>query len=1851
MMIRNMKKKIMAWWLALSLVLGTWMPMLPSMQAQAAEQPLSFNAGSTYTLVAQSTGKALNVKGIGWQTHITADGTYLAETNQTTASTQMKIVPLEDQSDLAADEVKVTISYVGQEEEYPVRMEGNNDYVFADADKRTDYCTYIIRKTGDGQGTIRRADAQDKYMGEENGEVRVKASEEEALIFQFVENPVVADFTLYIEHKATGKFVRADGVNQSLKVDGAEADGVIGDDLRWNAVWGDYNGPSVAFVSKDGTSRWKGGNAEKVTLVSGNTHGGWESIRLVPGGDGTVSFRDTADGKYFTVQDGEIVKTGSTEAGDENGKFIVHSLFAPEQATDVAVKDVEDTSLTVSWTGVSNSIYTGYKVTAVPELASGKKTVESPEVAAESVRLTGLEASTTYEIKVLTVNGESPAAVSETVSVTTKNGPSPKQPEEVSAQEADGGVKVTWKGVDEADHYDIYRAESAYAEYTKIAAAVTETEYTDKNFEEGKKYSSYYRIVAVNENGESQLSDKYASLEKEMFGDHTLIFAASDDAETIDTILQELFDRQNDYNEDAQFQAEHYQVYFKPGDYTETNCMYIGFYTAFNGLGETPYDVKLNNIAVPAYLPAGALGGNGDNATCNFWRSVENLSVIKTGNEQGKAEYGSYRPEEFNWAVAQAAPMRRVYSDRDVSYDWNYGWASGGYVADCLFTGKAGTHSGQQFYTRNSVIGEAFGTTLNNFFQGVQSDSLPDGQTGQPLEGGNGYSNWGIASADGGQQVFTNVANTSKISEKPFLYLDGKGEYQVFVPSIREDASGVSWAENDMGEGTSIPLSDFYIAKAEDTAKTINSQLSAGKHIYFTPGVYHAEEPIRVEKEGTVLLGTGMAAIIPDNENAAMEVADVDGVRVAGLIFDAGTDSRYLLKIGEEGAHTDHSEHPIILQDLFFRIGGTVDRLTTAEDALEINSDDVICDHFWIWRADHGTGVSWDGNAAQHGLIVNGDNVTCYALFNEHFEKYDTLWNGENGATYFYQNEKCYDPVSQEAWMSHSGAVNGYAAYKVANHVKKHYAVGLGIYNVFIYTGESYDSTEVQIQLDNAVEVPNSPEVLVENACIQTFADTDKVMQKFNHIINFVGDGVSSGIDKETGERGEGWARKFLLSYRNGQAVVGKETVSEADKGKFLGVDELENVRQPGDEILDLTALQRAVKNAEDKEEAFYTAESWENFSEALENAQAALDAKELRYASQADCDNAEQKLTDAAEQLEFRAADMQEPEQKNNPYNEWKKTALVSPERGQLIPAGTISVKWNAMDAEAGAELYKVYLDGKLTELLDASEEAVMTYEFYSTETKAHQIQIVAELENGDEVHSNIRTFYVSKKGMSVDCKNVDYALSNMGESWYYNWSTEPYAQYTSASEFVPMVWNGSQTSMDWLNTANAQGYDKVLGFNEPDLDTQANMEVEEAVSLWEQFTDSGLSLGAPVTAQWASSSTWLESFMEQAGEQTDFIPMHLYMGYPDKTQVKAVLDEIKNTYRKYRKPVWVTEIAFASSDPNWTGLDAGNRTYAEKTKEALEMLINGVEGEFDGLEQLKYVERYAWFSFDTNHTQGGVSALYETNEGGDLELGALTELGKLYRSLGNPDGYVLPALDGTVIEERVPQDAYVRDALTKIIIEKGEDGQDGKDGTDGKDGQDGKDGLDGKDGQDGKDGLDGKDGQNGKDGLDGKDGQSGTDGGNGQDGQTVLPAVNSQVKVGTYIYKITSSSADKKTATLLRPVKKNMTKAVLPGVVKLSGGDYQVTAIAPKAFYNNKKLKTVTVGRYTASIGKECFSGCKSLKKITIKTKTLKKVGKNALKGIHKKAVIRVPKAKLKAYGKLLKGKGQKKTVKITK
>ncbi len=147
-------------------------------------------------------------------------------------------------------------------------------------------------------------------------------------------------------------------------------------------------------------------------------------------------------------------------------------------------------------------------------------------------------------------------------------------------------------------------------------------------------------------------------------------------------------------------------------------------------------------------------------------------------------------------------------------------------------------------------------------------------------------------------------------------------------------------------------------------------------------------------------------------------------------------------------------------------------------------------------------------------------------------------------------------------------------------------------------------------------------------------------------------------------------------------------------------------------------------------------------------------------------------------------------------------------------------------------------------------------------------------------------------------------------------------------------------------------------------------------------------------------------------------------------------------------------------------------------------------------------------------------------------------------------------------------------------------------------------------------------------------------------------LPKVGTKVATSSAEYKVTKSSTKMKEVTFIKPKSSKKKSITVPEAVTINGYTYKVTAIANKAFKNNKKLKSVTIGKNVKKIGKEAFYNCKKLKKITIKSAVLKSVGKNAIKGIHKKATIKVPKKQLKKYKKLFKSKtGYKKTMKIKK
>ncbi|MFE6843935.1 discoidin domain-containing protein [Streptomyces sp. NPDC057686] len=507
--------------------------------------------------------------------------------------------------------------------------------------------------------------------------------------------------------------------------------------------------------------------------------------------------------------------------------------------------------------------------------------------------------------------------------------------------------------------------------------------------------------------------------------------------------LDEVFRQQ----ESAQFGAGRYQFLFKPGTYNGLNAQ-IGFYTSISGLGLSPDDTTINGDVT---VDAGWFGGN---ATQNFWRSAENLALNPVNGTD-------------RWAVSQAAPFRRMHVKGGLNLAPDgFGWASGGYIADSKIDGQVGNYSQQQWYTRDSAIGSWGNGVWNQVFSGVQ---------GAPAQS---FPN----------PPYTTLDSTPVSREKPFLYLDGT-EYKVFVPAKRVNARGTSWG-NGAPQGSSLPLSRFYVVKPGTTAATMNQALAQGLHLLFTPGVYHVDQTLRVNRADTVVLGLGLATIVPDNGVTAMKVADVDGVRLAGFLIDAGpVDSPSLLEVGPAGTTTDHAANPTTVQDVFVRVGGAGAGRTDV--GMVINNHDTIVDHTWIWRADHGDGVGWETNRADYGFRVNGDDVLATGLFVEHFNKYDVQWNGERGRTVFFQNEKAYDAPNQAAIQN--GATKGYAAYKVADSVTAHEGWGLGSYCFY--------NVDPTIRQDHGFQAPVKPGVRFHDLLVVSLGGKGQ----YEHVINTTG--------------------------------------------------------------------------------------------------------------------------------------------------------------------------------------------------------------------------------------------------------------------------------------------------------------------------------------------------------------------------------------------------------------------------------------------------------------------------------------------------------------------------------------------------------------------------------------------------------------------------------------------------------------------------------------------------------------------------------------------------------------------------
>ena len=152
------------------------------------------------------------------------------------------------------------------------------------------------------------------------------------------------------------------------------------------------------------------------------------------------------------------------------------------------------------------------------------------------------------------------------------------------------------------------------------------------------------------------------------------------------------------------------------------------------------------------------------------------------------------------------------------------------------------------------------------------------------------------------------------------------------------------------------------------------------------------------------------------------------------------------------------------------------------------------------------------------------------------------------------------------------------------------------------------------------------------------------------------------------------------------------------------------------------------------------------------------------------------------------------------------------------------------------------------------------------------------------------------------------------------------------------------------------------------------------------------------------------------------------------------------------------------------------------------------------------------------------------------------------------------------------------------------------------------------------------------------------------GSPGKKRLPPKGTKItdRKSKLVYVVTKSGSFVSCAGITN---KKAASVTIPPKVRLGGVTYRVTSVAANAFKNYKKLKKVTIGVNVTVIGKQAFSGCKNLKTITVKSKSIKKIGSKSFKRNKKKARIKVPKAKLKAYKKLFKKSGAAKSVKIKK
>ena len=516
----------------------------------------------------------------------------------------------------------------------------------------------------------------------------------------------------------------------------------------------------------------------------------------------------------------------------------------------------------------------------------------------------------------------------------------------------------------------------------------------------------------------------------------------------------------------AEFTSERVLIMLSPGTYNLR--IQVGYYTSIMGLASTPSGCVIHgSVEVPnsAEVCIGALD--------NFFRGMSNLTI-----EVDKPEVPARNVNYFR--ASQASPIRNVDVIGSLFLAENQkccndnpclgGYSSGGYMADTTVTGTVGYATQQQFFSRNSSFVSASGGAWNLYYMGCTGDVQA------------------TVCSTGGKLVTNKLVTPGLIAGAPrFQYNGVSDSFSIIKPGLYADSSG------HPGHNSDTVVTDIFIVRSTTKLDEINSQLSNGVSVVFSPGVYSFEEPVVVSKSNTIVLGLAFATIIPTKGKSAIIVNDgVVGVRISGLIFDAGDmKSEALLQIGTTPKSKGDPLNPTILSDIFPRVGGPTET-ATAHNMVVINQNNTIIDHMWAWRADHTesdrSGLGVDKAVCENGLVVMGDHVKALGVFAEHTLENNVLWDGDDGQLYFQQTELPYDVVKPYA----------YPGLTVTENVSTFIGDAIGIYSFF---ATKWNQTVDAPQVPTAIVTPTTPNINI-SSCFTVFLNEVDGAGAIDTIIN-----------------------------------------------------------------------------------------------------------------------------------------------------------------------------------------------------------------------------------------------------------------------------------------------------------------------------------------------------------------------------------------------------------------------------------------------------------------------------------------------------------------------------------------------------------------------------------------------------------------------------------------------------------------------------------------------------------------------------------------------------------------------------